>query len=268
MRRSPRRWWFYGWLASLPITVFLVFLAPLAIDPLFYKYTPLAARHPALVTELEKVTARGGLRIPPSRMFEMHAGEKWNSLNAYVTGLGASKRVVVWDTTIARMTTPQIMFVFGHEMGHYVLGHMWLGMGATAIGLLVVLFASYHAMHAALRRWGARCRVRSIDDWASLPLLVLTGAILGFLAEPVSNGYSRVLEHHADIYGLEVVHSLAPRAAAMDSFQISGEVALDHPNPSPFIEFWRYSHPSTTRRMRFAGQYDPWTTGAPRKYIP
>src|SRR5262249_45105750 len=95
IRRSPRRWWFYFWLASLPILFTIIFLEPVVIEPLFFKFEPLAARHAALVDELEKVVARGGLAIPPERMFEMKASEKLKSLNAYVTGLGASKRVVV-----------------------------------------------------------------------------------------------------------------------------------------------------------------------------
>ena len=110
-----------------------MYLEPMIIEPLFYRFEPLAATHPALVGQLEKLVARGGLAIPPDRMFEMKASEKLNSLNAYVSGFGGSKRVVVWDTTLQKLTTPEILFVFGHEMGHYVLGHirnslLWLSL--------------------------------------------------------------------------------------------------------------------------------------------
>ena len=94
IRWSKHRWWLWSWAASLPIVVFLVFIAPVAIDPLFYDFTPLAAKHPNLVKEIQKVTRRGGLDIPAERMFEMKASEKVTSLNAYVTGFGATKRVV------------------------------------------------------------------------------------------------------------------------------------------------------------------------------
>jgi len=269
MRRSPRRWWFYFWLAAVPMVVFLMFIEPLVIEPLFFKFEPLAAKQPALVAAIEKVTARGGLEIPPDRMFEMKASEKLKSLNAYVTGIGASKRVVVWDNTIDKMNTTQTLFVFGHEMGHYVLGHVWIGIGAALLGILIFLFLAYHAMRWALARYGARWGIRDVTDWASLPVLLLALAVFGFLSEPVSSSFSRLLEHNADIYGLEVIHGIVPNSSeeAAEAFQILGEVSLDDPNPSPFIEFWLYDHPSIGERVRFASEYDPWATGQPPKYV-
>jgi Zn-dependent protease with chaperone function len=269
MRRSPRRWWFYFWLAAIPILVFLMFIEPLAVEPLFFKFEPLAAKQPALVAAIEKVVARGGLDIPPDHMFEMKASEKLKSLNAYVTGIGASKRVVVWDNTIEKMNTSQTLFVFGHEMGHYVLGHVWIGIAAAAGGILVFLFLAYYAMGWALARCGARWQIRGMDDWASLPVLLLALAVFGFLSEPVSNSFSRMLEHNADVYGLEVIHGIVPNSSeeAAEAFQILGEVSLDDPNPSPFIEFWLYDHPSISDRVRFASDYDPWNKGQPPKYL-
>jgi Zn-dependent protease with chaperone function len=257
MRRSPRRWWFYFWLAAVPMVVFLMFIEPLVIEPLFFKFEPLAAKQPALVAAIEQVVARAGLRIPPDRMFEMNASEKLKSLNAYVTGIGASKRVVVWDNTVEKMNTGQILFVFGHEMGHYVLGHVWVGIGAALLGILIFLFLAYHAMRWALARYGARLGIRDVSDWASLPVLLLALAIFGFLSEPVSNSFSRMLEHNADVYGLEVIQGIVPNssAEAAQAFQILGEVSLDDPNPSPFIEFWLYDHPSIADRVRFASEY-------------
>ena len=269
MRRSPRRWWFYFWLAAVPIVVFLMFIEPLAIEPLFFKFEPLAAKQPALVAEIGKVVARGGLEIPADRMYEMNASEKLKSLNAYVTGIGASKRVVVWDNTIQKMNSGQILFVFGHEMGHYVLGHIWIGIAAASVGILVFLFLAYYTMGWALGRWGARWEIQGMADWASLPVLLLALAVFGFLGEPLSSSFSRVLEHNADIYGLEVIHGIVPNSAeeAADAFQILGEVSLDDPHPSPFIEFWLYDHPSITERVRFASEYDPWAAGQSPKYV-
>ena len=129
IRRSPRRWWFYGWLVCLPIIILVVFISPVIIEPMFDKFSPLEQKNPELVAMIEKVVKRGGQDIPRSRMYEMAASEKYTGDNAYVTGFGASKRVVVWDTTEKHMTTPEIMFVFGHEMGHYVPGHIVGGHG-------------------------------------------------------------------------------------------------------------------------------------------
>src|SRR5204863_9828789 len=104
----------------------------------------------ALVKQMEKAVERGGLEVPQERMFEMKASEKLKSVNAYVTGWGDSQRIVVWDTIIEKMTTPQILFVFGHEMGHYVLGHIPRSIAFFWVVLLVFLYLGYRGLHWAL----------------------------------------------------------------------------------------------------------------------
>ena len=269
IRRSPRRWWFYFWLMAVPIVIFVLFIAPVVIEPLFFQYEPLAPKHPELVASIEKVVARGGLAIPPERMFEMKASEKLRSLNADVEGLGASKRVVVWDTTIEKMTTDEILFVFGHEMGHYVLGHNVLLIVELCVVMLVFLFLGYHAARWMLRRWGGRWSIRGMDDWASLPVMLLAVAVFSLIAEPVHNSFSRMIEHNADVYGLEVIHGLVPDSpqVAATAFQILGEIALSDPNPNAFVKFWLYDHPAVSDRVRFAAEYDPWRAGQEPKYV-
>jgi Zn-dependent protease with chaperone function len=162
IRRSERRWWLYFWVVSIPIIVFLIFIQPLVIEPLFFKFEPLKKNHPELVAEISKVVARGGLTIPEERMFEMKASEKLKSLNAYVSGIGASKRVVVWDNTTARMTNDQTLFVFGHEMGHYVLRHIPKLIGFIMALLFVFLYIGYRGMHWIIGSRGARCGFPSV----------------------------------------------------------------------------------------------------------
>lgn len=269
IRHSPRHWWLYFWLAALPILFFVIFLAPVAIDPLFNKFEPLQQTDPQLVSALQEVVHRAGMNIPPDRMFLMRASEKTNAINAYVTGIGASKRVVVWDTTIEKMTVPETMFVFGHEMGHYVLNHVYEGIIFGALLALVLLYIGFRGTHWMLSRWGARWSIRSADDWASLPVLLLWLAILGFLASPIGNSFSRHIEHQADQYGLEVTHGLFPdsKQVAARSFEILGEVDLADPDPNPFIKVWLFSHPPLAERIRFALTYDPWAEGKQPQFI-
>jgi Zn-dependent protease with chaperone function len=269
IRRSQRRWWFYFWLASLPILLFVFFIAPLVIDPLFYKFEPLEKTQPGLVAALEQVVHRGGMNIPPERMFLMKASEKTKALNAYVTGFGASKRVVVWDTTIQKMDTPEVVFAFGHEMGHYVLGHVWKGLLFFAVLFFVVLYLGYRFMHWTLRRWGAGWGIRGLDDWASLPVLLLLFSIFSFLFDPISNTFSRYIEHQADVYGLEVTHGITPNSeqVAAESFQILGEVDLSDPHPGEFIRIWLYNHPPISERVAFALSYDPWSKGQSPEFV-
>ena len=269
IRFSPRRWWVWFWAATLPIIVFLIFLAPVVIDPMFFKFTPLQQTEPQLVTEIEKVVQRGGLEIPPDRMFESNASTKYTAPSAYVTGIGASKRVVVWDITIQKMTVPQTLFVFGHEMGHYVLHHIRNGIFSYAGVLFVFFYIGYRGMKWAVARWGPAWGIRGVDDWASLPVFMLILAVLFFLSSPIINGYSRWQEHQADIYGLEVIHGLVPNSpeVAGQSFQIIGETTLSDPDPSPFIKFWRYDHPPVADRVMFSRTYDPWSKGEQPKYV-
>ncbi|MFZ0213710.1 MAG: M48 family metallopeptidase [Candidatus Acidiferrales bacterium] len=269
IRHSPRRWWFYFWLITLPILVFLIFLSPLVIDPLFNKFEPLQNTDPQLVTALEQVVHRANMNIPPDRMFLMKASEKTNGLNAYVTGIGASKRVVVWDTTIQKMTVPETMFVFGHEMGHYVLGHVYKGLVFAAVVLLILLYLGFRGMLWSLSRWSGAWGIRGTDDWASLPVLLLWFAILGFVASPITNTFSRHIEHQADQYGLEVTHGLIPGSnqVAAQAFEILGAVDLSDPDPNPFIEVWLFNHPPLTERVNFALAYDPWAEGKQPEFV-
>ncbi|MGH9743628.1 MAG: M48 family metallopeptidase [Candidatus Acidiferrum sp.] len=269
IRHSPRRWWFYFWLAVLPILFFVIFLSPLVIDPMFNKFEPLQKTDPQLVTALERVVNRAHMNIPPERMFLMRASEKTNAVDAYVTGMGASKRVVVWDTTIQKMTVPETMFVFGHEMGHYVLGHVYKGLIFGAVGAFILLFLGFRGTLWTLSRCSSRWSIRSTDDWASLPVLLLWLAILGFFASPVGNTFSRHVEHQADQYGLEVTHGLFPdsRQVAARSFQILGEVDLADPSPNPFIKVWLFSHPPLAERVNFALTYNPWAEGKQPEFV-
>jgi len=202
-------------------------------------------------------------------MYEMKASEKVTTPNAYVTGFGASKRVVVWDTTIEKMTVLETLFVFGHEMGHYVLHHVVYGVAAGCLGLLITLYILFHLSGWMLKRFGPRWQIRGLDDWAAVPMFFLLGGILFFIAQPVSNGVSRYIEHQADIYALEVTHEINPnpQEVAAHSFQKFGELSLDYPYPSRLEVFWYEDHPPTADRMRFAQEYDPWSRGKSPKYV-
>ena len=269
MRKSPRRWWFYFWLAALPILLFFFFISPWFIDPLFNHFEPLEKEHPQLVDSIEALTQRAGVPIPRDRIFVMKASEKTNQINAYVTGIGASKRVVIWDTTIQKTSTDEALFILGHELGHYVLGHIATGFLFFAMALLLALYLMYRALHWSLQRWGAEWNIQGPEDWAAIAVLLLWLEVLSFISSPIVNGFSRMQEHAADVYGLEVIHGLVPNSeeVAAHGFQVLGELDLSDPNPPAFITFWLYSHPPLAERLVFAHAYDPWSKGEPPKYV-
>jgi STE24 endopeptidase len=263
IRKSPRRWWLYFWFVSLPIILFIVFISPYVIEPLFNKFEPLSVKAPQLIAPLQRVTRRAGQEIPPERMFWMKASDKTIAANAYVSGFGASKRIVIWDTAIAQETPDEVVTDFGHEMGHYVLGHVWKGTILGAGGLFVLLYLGYRSIGWVLARWGAGWGVRGLDDLASLPALLLLITVFAFLGNPITNAFSRFVENQADIYSLEVTHGILPdpgQASAHD-FQLSGEKLFVDPEPNPIDVFLFYDHPTIADRIHLFVTYDPCSKG-------
>jgi len=295
VRRSPRRFWLWTWLVSLPLIVLSVLASPL-LEPIFNKFEPLAKNHPALVAQLEQVVARTGTQIAPNRMFLMKASEKSNGINAYITGIGSTKRYVMWDTATDRLPDDEILFIFGHESGHYVLNHIPKTLAGMAAGLFFVFWASAAFAAWLAHRFGARWgldftvgapsfasfakggnREINCDDAKTTPLasrqgflvLLFALSIASFILQPASNTFSRYFEHQADVYGQEAIHGLVanPPKTAVSAFNHLGEAWLEDPNPSPFIEFWEYSHPSVQRRANFALHYDPWENGGHGRFF-
>lgn len=270
VRHARRRWWLWFWLLSLPLMVAAVYATPLIIDPLFNHFEPLSRSHPELVAQLEQVVRRSGQTIAPDRMFLMKASEKVTGLNAYVTGFGGSKRVVVWDTSLQKSTPDEVLFIFGHELGHYVLRDVMHGLLMAAGGILVALWLGFHAVHWLVRRYGARWQVPAVEDWSAVVVLMLAFACFSIASEPIGNAISRRVEHRADVFGQEVVHGIVedPQTTAVHSFQTLGEESLDVPRPNRFMVFWTYSHPTIAARAEFARGYDPWRPGRHARFFP
>jgi Zn-dependent protease with chaperone function len=272
VRRWPRRYWLGIWVVTLPLLVVSIFVAPL-LEPIFNKFEPLSKNNPALVTELNKVVARTGTHIPPERMFLMKASEKTNGLNAYVSGMGSTKRIVVWDTTAGRIPNDEVLYIFGHESGHYVLNHIPKQLAGSAVFLLFLYWACAGLAGWQARRFGGRWGLGGEDgalgSRAGFVVLLFTLSAASFLLQPTGNAFSRYFEHQADVYGQEAIHGIVtdPQKTAVAAFNALGEAWLEDPRPSPFIEFWTYSHPSVQNRANFAAQYDPWAGGGRGKYF-
>jgi Zn-dependent protease with chaperone function len=268
VRAYPRSYWVRIWLFTLPLILLSVFASPL-LDPLFNKFEPLTKTHSALVAKLETVVARTGTRIPPDRMFLMKASAKSNGLNAYVTGIGSTKRFVMWDTATDRLPDDEVLFIFGHESGHYVLHHIPKMLCGMAAGMFFVFWACAGFAGWLARRFGARWQLGGPDGTAPLAsrqgflVLLFALSVASILLQPAGNTFSRYFEHQADIYGQEAIHGLVPdpQKTAVSAFNHLGEAWLEDPDPSPFVEFWTYNHPSVQTRANFAAHYNPWANG-------
>ena len=269
---SARRFWLWCWIVAVPLSIAGAIGEPL-LEPIYNQFEPLATHNAALVADLEKVVARTGTHIPPDRMYLMKASVKTNGLNAYVSGLGATKRIVVWDTTAGRVPDDEVMYIFGHETGHYVLHHIPKGLTASAIGMFFLFWACAGFAKWLVTRYGERWAIHAQNgpDGEVAPLATRAGfvvllfavSIAGFIVTPIANSFSRYLEHQADVYGQEAMHGLVPdpQRTAVASFHALGEAWLEDPDPSPIVEFWLYNHPSVKNRANFAAHYDPWANG-------
>jgi len=195
-------------------------------------------------------------------MFLMDASTKNNEINAYVTGFGATKRVVIYDNTIQKMTSQETLFVFGHESGHYVLNHVRDGFFFFHCGIADRFVCSVPPASRHAGSVGDSAGSLRPADWAALAVLLLILEGIMFLSSPLINGHSRMQEHAADIFGLELIHGIVPNSSqvAAHAFQALGEIDLADPNPPAFITFWMYSHPPLADRLVFAHSYDPWGT--------
>jgi len=269
IRKSPTRWWLYFWFLFLPIILFIVFISPYVIEPMFNKFEPLTVKAPQLIAPLQRVTRRAGQEVAPERMFWMKASDKTIATNAYVSGFGASKRIVIWDTAIAQETPDEVVADFGHEMGHYALGHIWKGFAFFAAVLFILLYLGYRSVGWLLARSGAQWGIRGLEDWASLPALLLLLAVFSFASNAIGSTFSRFQENQADVYGLEVTHAIIPdpAQACAQSFQNYGEKALVDPDPNPIQVFLFYDHPTVTSRIHLCVTYDPWSKGESPQFV-
>jgi len=259
LRKSPRRWWLWTAVAAIPLLAATFWVTPLVVDPLFNEFGPMHDKRleARILAEAERAGIEG------SRVFEVEKSAETKTLNAYVTGFGGSKRIVLWDTIIRKMNERELLFVVGHEMGHYVLRHVQMLMLAIAVLVLVSLYAVHRSAGWAIARWGRRFGFDRVDDIASYPLLVVIASAVALAATPVFLAFSRHLEHEADRFALELTRD--NHAGAMVFVKLQGE-NLETPYHGTLYKLWHDGHPPTGERIDFANAYRPWAEGKPLRY--
>lgn len=259
IRKWPRAWPLAATVAYFPLSYALMYLAPIVVDPMFDKYGPMKDR--ALEAKIRALAARAG--IEGGRIYEAEKSKRTNAINAYVKGFLGSKRIVLYDTLIAGLTEQEVLFVMGHEMGHYALGHVSRTIALGAIGVLALTLGLRWAGTAAISRFGHRLGASRLDDVAAFPLLLILGNLFVLAASPIGLAYSRHQEHEADRFALELTrqnHAGATAFVAMQSHNLS------NPRPGQLSVLWRSTHPTLAERIEFCNIYRPWETGEPRRY--
>jgi STE24 endopeptidase len=260
LKRSPTRWWLYVGLLLVPFFFLTLLVTPVWVEPLFNDFGPMKDKD--LESRILALAARAG--VDGGRVFEVNKSVDTKKLNAYVTGFLGTKRIVIWDNTIATLNEGELLFVLGHEMGHYVLGHIWKLIFFLSGVLLCTLYLAHHTSAWLIGRFRHRFGFDALSDVASLPLLILLVNILGLLVvNPAGNWFSRYIEHESDQFGLEITQD--NHAAAMAFVKLQTE-NLSNPRPGLLYKIWRADHPLLGERIDFANTYKPWATGGPLRF--
>jgi STE24 endopeptidase len=259
LRTSPRRWWLWTGLLTAPLTVVAMIVLPLYVAPLFDDYGRMRDR--ALEQRIARLAASAG--IPDSRIYEVRKSAETRQVNAYVTGFGGTKRIVLWDTLVDRLRPEEVEFVVGHEIGHFVLRHTLTIIVAATLLVTLSLWVVHRVADSLIARFRERFGFDRLDDVASLPLLALVGGAVMLAATPAALALSRWQEREADRFGLEITRDNTAAALAFVRLQ---EDNLAVPRTGLLFRLWRGSHPDLADRIEFANRYNPWLRGRPLRY--
>lgn len=242
LRQVPQYWWLIAWAVFMGLFVLLAQLAPIVLFPIFYKFEPL--ENEELKRRLIVLSERAGTRV--RGVYKWHLSEKSKKANAALTGLGATRRIILADTLLDNYSDDEIEAVLAHELGHHVHRHIlksiFMQAGITLFGFCL----ANQVLQYAVER---RNMFETMSDFANFPLLILVSTGLSFLLMPALNAYSRFNERQADRYCFESVASVEPFISSMNKL---AEQNLSEKTPSRWVEWFLHSHPAITKRVAAA----------------
>jgi STE24 endopeptidase len=252
VRRLPRTWWLWGAIVTVAFSAVVQMIGPVYIAPMFNDYKKL--EDPRVLEPILSMARANG--IPANDVWQADESRQSKRVSANVSGFLGTMRITLNDNLLNRCSLDEIRSVMGHEMGHYVLNHVYKGM----LLFLLVAFAFFAwlrwAVEWSLATWGAGWGVRDVGDTAVLPLVVLLASVFMFVIAPLMNSASRADEYEADMYGLNVAG--APDGEAHVDLMLGEYRKLD---PSPLEEFLFFDHPSgrtrITAAMRWKAEHMP-----------
>lgn len=240
VRRLPRTWHLWGTVAGVAFTAIGALITPIFLMPLFNTYKPLPSG--PLKTKILSLAHANG--IPVTDVYTENASRQSDRVSANVSGLFGTDRITLNDNLLNRVSPEGVMATMGHEMGHYVMHHIYNSILFAAIGILLCFAILRWGLNWCYRRFGVRWAIRDSADIALLPAALLILSVLGFLSTPIGNTFTRTQEYEADIFGINA--SRQPDGEAEVDLLLGEYRKLD---PSPLEEFIFYDHPSGRRRI-------------------
>jgi Zn-dependent protease with chaperone function len=259
LKNSPRRWWLYTGLVTVPVLVFTILISPIWVAPLFNDFGPMKDK--ALEAKILDLAHRAG--IEDGNVYEVDMSVDTNQVGAYVTGVLNTKRIVLFDNMIEKMDDDELLFVVGHESGHYVLGHVFRWLAVLSAVVIGALWLAHRLSERIIKRFSGRFGFDRLSDVASFPLILLLFHLFFLAITPAVFTFGRYMEREADRFGLEITQN--NRAAATAFVKLQHE-NLGNPRPGLLYKLWRASHPTLGERIDFANSYRPWETGEPLVY--
>ena len=246
--RSPNIWWLQLSFLVIPVIIFIVFISPLVIDPIFNKYTSI--ENEKLGKEITGLLHKAD--IEDAKIYKVDKSKDTKTMNAYMTGILNSKRIVLWDTTINNLSEEEVLSISAHEIGHYLKGHIWKNIIIASFGTILLLFLVHITATWILDLSNGTFGIRKFSDIAALPLLLLVLNFYTFLSTPIMNYVSRQMEVEADSYEIILAEDRESAISAMEKLY---KESLGIPRPSNIFKIWYYSHPTLEERVAFYRNY-------------
>lgn len=259
IRRSPKRWWLYTGIISIPISLFLFYAQPVIIDPLFNEFKTIENK----TTERSLIELTQKANIKDCTILKVDKSKETTMINAYMTGVGKVRRIVLWDTALDKLSLRELRFVTAHEIGHYVLAHIKKLFIIQTVMTFIVLYIVHAAAPVIINRFKRKFKFDALNDVASFPLITLIISLCMIVITPTSNAYSCYIERQADAFAIELTRD---NTAAISSFKKLSENGIVIPDPDYIYKMWKYDHPPVEERIEFFKNYRPWEQGEELRY--
>jgi len=238
IRRTGKRWWLWSGALTAAVLAFVILLSPVLIEPLFNKYEPVP---PGQVRDaVVSMAQRAG--IPPERVFMFNGSRQSNNFTANAGGVGSTARVAISDVAFKNATLDEVRAVTGHEIGHYVLKHTWMGILFYSVAAIILLWIANKSFPWFARRFGTNA---TIGEPRGIPVLLFMVSLFGLLTLPIFNSFARMIETQADDYSLRTEN----RPDALSTALVK-TAEYRYPRPGKFEEVIFYDHPSVEARVR------------------
>jgi STE24 endopeptidase len=240
VRKLPNSWHIWGAVVTMLFTIVTVMIAPVYIFPLLNEYKLLD--NPTVTRPVLRLARANG--IPAHDVYEVDASKQSTRMSANVSGFGKTMRITMNDNLLKRGSQEEIESIMGHEMGHYVLHHIYKYLLFSFVVTVVFFSFLRWALNWSLARWGESWQVRGVTDVAVLPLVFLAGSLFFLVLTPISNTQTRTTEYEADMYGLNA--SRQPDGFAQAAIHLGEYRKM---SPGPLEEFIFFDHPSGRNRI-------------------